>query len=361
MAGVTAPAIACFQQLLYSGWIAFRLMIWAMFRSLGLFLALLCASSVVSSAQKAKPAAADALSAERGLSLAGSGHCTEAIPVLRKALRSTADAEEKKKVGLAGLHCAMTHNAFFDSLTFLEVLGREFPRDPEVLYQATHAYSDLSLHASQDLMREAPFSFQVHELSAESLEVQGKYDEAAAEYRKILEISPLLPGIHYRLARVLLSKPEPSPDLVRQAKENLEQELELDPKNAGAEYVLGELARQDSDLPTAIQHFSKATKLDTGFSEAFLGLGMSLVATKRFNEAIPPLERYEKLQPDSPTGHYQLAIAYGGVGRKEDANREAALQRESAENLEQVKRKIAEGVMGTQSSEQSSQQSQSPK
>ena len=44
--------------------------------------------------------------------------------------------------------------------------------------------------------------------------MQGKYDEAAAEYRKILEMNPLLPGIHYRLGRVLLAKPDPSPAAV---------------------------------------------------------------------------------------------------------------------------------------------------
>ena len=250
----------------------------------------------------------------------------------------------KKRIGLDGLHCAMTHNLLLESLPFLESLSREFPRDPEVLYATTHAYSDLSVRASQDLMREAPFSYQVHELNAEALETQGQWDEAAAEYRKILEMSPLLPGIHYRLGRVLLSPQSPSPAAVQQAKENFQQELEIDPKNAGAEYVLGELARQDNDLPSAIRHFSRATKLDTGFSEAYLGLGMSFVSAKRFTDAIPPLESYEKLEPDSPTGHYQLALAYSGVGRKEDANREASLQRETAENLEQVKRKIAEGV-----------------
>ena len=294
-------------------------------------------------------------SAERGVGLAESGHCDEALPLLKKSIRQTSTRELQKRIGLDGLHCAMTRNAFLEALPFLEVLGREFPRDPEVLYAATHAYSDLSQRASQDLIREAPFSYQVHELSAESLEVQGKYEEAAAEYRKILEINPLLPGIHYRLGRALLSRQSPSPASVKEAKENRQQELELDPKNAGAEYVLGELARVDSDWANAIQHFSRATKLDTGFSEAYLGLGMSLVSAKRYADAIPPLQQYEKLQPDSPTGHYQLALAYGGVGRKEDANREAALQRDSAENLEQVKRKIAEGVMGKQSSDQTTQ------
>jgi hypothetical protein len=56
------------------------------------------------------------------------------------------------------------------------------------------------------------------------------------------------------------------------------------------------------------------------------------------------LETYEKFAPDSPTGHYQLALAYAGAGRKDDANREAALQRETAKSLEQVKRRVAEGL-----------------
>ena len=327
------------------------------------FLALVLLPAVFSVAQSAsahpKPSAPTTV--QRGVTLAENGNCKEALPLLKKSISQVTDRDLLKRAGLDGLHCAMTHNAYLDSLPFLEALGREFPRDPDVLYATTHAYSDLSQHASQDLIREAPFSYQVHQLSAESLEVQGRYDEAASEYRKILEISPLLPGIHYRLGRALMSKQNPAPADVAEAKQQFGQEIQIDPKNAGAEYVLGELARQDNDLPTAIRHFSRATKLDAAFSEAYLGLGMTLVSSKRFADAIPPLETYEKLEPDSPTGHYQLALAYSGAGRKEDANREASLQRESSENLEQVKRRIAEGVGGSQSSGQGTQPSPSPK
>jgi tetratricopeptide (TPR) repeat protein len=281
---------------------------------------------------------------QRAIALAESGQCTEALPLLKKSIRQVADRDVKKHIGLLGLNCAMTHNAPHDSLDFLGVLERDFPRDPEVLYVAAHAFSDLSLRASQDLVREAPFSYQVHELNAEALETQGKWDEAAAEYRKILDINPMLPGIHARLGRVLLSGPQPSAEAVAQAKKDFEDELAIDPSNATAEYVLGELAKDADDLSAAIQHYSRATKLDVGFAEAYLGLGSALVASKRFDDAIPPLERYEKLAPDSPSGHYQLALAYNGIGRKEDANREAALQRETAKNLEQLKRRVAEGL-----------------
>jgi tetratricopeptide (TPR) repeat protein len=320
---------------------------------------LLAGSGLISAAQSSNntsPTASDA--AQKAASLAESGHCTQALPLLKKMMRQTPDKELKKRLGLDGIRCAMTHNAPYDSLDFLAALSRDFPRDPEVLYAATHAFSDLSLHTSQELAREAPFSYQVHELNAEALELQQKWDEAAAEYRRILEINPFLPGIHARLGRVLISKPQPSPEAVAQAKKEFEQELEVDPRNASAEYVLGELAKDD-DPSAAIRHYSRATKLDADFGEAYLGLGTVLVSSKRFSEAISPLETYEKIAPDSPTGHFQLALAYAGVGRKEDANREAALQRQSAESLEHVRRRAADALF--KQSPEPAKTSESPK
>jgi len=307
----------------------------------------LLAAATITPAQVAKKSSPSPgkENAERGATLAESGNCSEAMPLLKKAIRQTLDRELKKRVGLDGIRCALTHDTPYDCLEFLDVLGRDFPNDPEVLYTATHAFSDLSIHASHELMREAPFSYQIHELNAETLEAQGKWDEAAAEYQKILELNPLVPGIHARLGRALLSKPQLTPEVIEAVKKNFEAELEIDPKNASAEYVLGDLAKNENDMAAAIRHFSRATKLDTGFSDAYLALGMALNAVKRFTEAIPPLEAYEALAPDSPTGHFQLAMAYAGVGRKTDANREAALQRQSAEALEQVKRKVQEGLV----------------
>jgi tetratricopeptide (TPR) repeat protein len=207
--------------------------------------------------------------------------------------------------------------------------------------------SDLSLRASKDLVREAPFSYQVYLLNAEALETQGKTAEAATEYRRIIAMNPLLPGMHARLGRVLLSG-QPTPEAVAEAKKNFEEELAIDPNNAAVQYVLGELLKDENNLPAAIQHYTRATKINPGFAEAYLGLGSALVAQQQFAEAIPPLEKYEQLAPDSPTGHYQLALAYNGAGRKDDANREAALQREAAKNLEQIKRRVSEGLESQQ-------------
>lgn len=274
------------------------------------------------------------LSAQRGISLAENGHCHEALPLLKKAVPHVADKDLKRKSGFAGVRCAMFLNQSDAAVDFLRLLDREFPHDPDVLYVAVHTYSDLSTRASLELASTAPSSYQARELNAESLEIQGKWDEAAEEYRRILKQNPRLPGVHYRLGRILVSKPNFGPELAAEAKREFEQELEIDPSNAGAEYVLGELARQAEQWDDAIKHFSRAAKLDSGFGDAFLGLGSSLISVKKFSEAVPPLETAVKLEPQNPTGHYQLGVAYSRTGRKQDADREFALHRKMAEQSE---------------------------
>jgi tetratricopeptide (TPR) repeat protein len=263
--------------------------------------------------------------------LAESGKCKEAIPLLKRALPQISDKDLQRSGGLDGVRCAMASNQFDAAEDFLRMLNREFPGDPEVLYTSVHTYSDLATRASQQLAISAPNSAQAHELNAESLEMQGKWDQAAKEYEAIAQQNPRLPGLHFRLGRLLLSEPNPPADASEQAKKEFQQELEIDPNNAGAEYVLGELARQESQWPEAIAHFRRAAKLDAGFGDAYLGLGLSLMSAKQFSEAVPPLETAVKLEPRNPAAHYNLAMAYNRAGRKEDADREFAVHRQMTE------------------------------
>ena len=286
--------------------------------------------SAPASAQSSKPAlpTTSSFPFTRALRLAQSGHCEEAIPILKKSLLPGRDSDMRRAAGLAGIRCAMVLNQSEAAIEFLRMLNREFPRDPEVLYVSVHTYSDLSTRAAQQLATTAPNSAQAHELNAESLEVQGKWDLAQKEYQAVLQQNPRQPGIHFRLGRLLLSKPEPGPTASEDAKREFHQELEIDPNNAGAEYVLGELARQAQQWDDAIQHFSRAAKLDAGFGDAFLGLGSSLMSQRKFSEAVPPLETAVKLEPQNPVAHYNLAMAYARSGRKEAADKEFAVHRE---------------------------------
>jgi tetratricopeptide (TPR) repeat protein len=277
-----------------------------------------------------KPAAVTPAVAEHAATLAESGRCAEALPVLARAAPHITEKELQKRVGLDGVRCATSLQQQEPLQDFLRMLGRQFPHDPEVLYVLTHAYSDLSASAARELATIAPASIPALEMDADANEQQGKWDQAEKDYRKILEQNSRYPGIHFRLARLILSRPNPAPDFAEQAKKELQQELEIDPANAGAEYVLGELARQAQDLPEAVKHFSKATELEPNFADAYLGLGMSLLAQKNYADAVAPLEKAVKLQPGNPAGHYSLATAYARTGRKEDAEREFALQQKTS-------------------------------
>jgi tetratricopeptide (TPR) repeat protein len=266
---------------------------------------------------------------QRALNLARAGHCKEAIPLLRRISRSTQIQKDlKRQAGFAGVHCGVVDINPDTATEFLRELSRDFPHDPEVLYLSVHTYSDLSTRAAQDLATSAPNSAQAHELNAESLEMQGKWNEAEKEYQAVLQQDPRLLGIHFRLGRLILSRTDPTPDMAERAKHEFRQELEIDPNNAGAEYVLGELARQDSQWDDAIQHFSRATKLDAGFGDAFLGLGSALLSAKQFSDAIPPLQTAVKLEPRNPGAHYNLATALTRAGRKEEADKEFAIHRQ---------------------------------
>src|SRR6185312_7066275 len=279
-------------------------------------------------------AADSSASTTQAIMLAQKGHCREALPLLKKSMSQTTDKQLEYQTAMMTARCAMSLDQTETAVRALLLLNREFPHDPEVLYTTTHFYSELASRASQELAATAPNSAQAQQLEAEAFESQGNLEKATAQYQEILKQNPQAPGVHYRLGRILLSKNPPESE---QAKKEFEQELKVDPSNASAEFMLGETARQAGHWDDAIAHFSRASQLDEGFLEAYLGLGMSLNTAQKFSEAVAPLEKYVKLEPADPAGHYQLATAYARSGRKQDAEREMALQREAeAKNPQQA-------------------------
>jgi tetratricopeptide (TPR) repeat protein len=236
-------------------------------------------------------------------------------------------AETRKRAGIVGLRCSLTLDDRDSTVDFIRLLHKQFTRDPDVLFILVHAYSDLSTRTAQDLGRTAPQSLAAHKLNAEALEVQGKWEPAQLEYEGIIEKEPDAPGIHFLLGRLLLSRPDAGPDATARAKQEFQKELQIDPTNSGAEYILGELARREDNWDEATARFSQAAKLDPNFAEAYLGWGVSLIGNKQYQEAIPPLRIAERLTPRNPDIHQALGTALVRSGQKEEANKEFAIHR----------------------------------
>jgi len=127
------------------------------------------------SAQAPKPTAlaTPSSSAQRGIALSESGHCPDALPLLKKSARQVTDKPLKLKVGLATVRCAMSLDQRGPALDALEWLNREFPHDPDVLL-CFHARVFRSFHSRiRWPLRRLRRSYQAHELNAEALEMQG--------------------------------------------------------------------------------------------------------------------------------------------------------------------------------------------
>lgn len=284
-------------------------------------------------------------SVQHALDLAQSGHCPQALTPLKQAFAGHLSSKLRLQVGLQALTCAMALNQDQEALQILLPLQKDYPHDPEVLYLATHVYSDLSTQASRSLIFYAPGSYQVHELDAESLEVQGEWQKAEGEYRSVLQMHPDLPGIHYRIGRLLLSEP-PSNDLAQQQKRlqaaaaEFDAELKIDPRNAGAEFVLGQLARQAGNWPDAVTHFSHAAQLNPTFTPALVAEGEARIHVKDYWSALKPLQEAERQQPADPTPHFLLSQVYRHDGNQAAANAEFKMYEQMRQQAQNAKDRL---------------------
>jgi Flp pilus assembly protein TadD len=271
---------------------------------------------------------APVISTEKALELAQQGHCKEAIPTLKHALprklRRTAENRPVSRVSVALWRWIIATRP----RTLFVCSPSSFPMTRTCSSFIVHAYSDLSSRTAQHLARTNPKSLPAHKLNAEAFEMQGNWAEAEREYTQMIAEYPNEPSLHFLLGRVLLSKPGGDAATIDRAKQEFQKELEIDPKNAGAHYVLGELARRAENCEAAVQEFSQAAKIDSSFAEAYYGWGYCLVTLKKYEEAIPPLRTAEHLTPGNPMVHYNLAIALNLTGQKEEAQKEFAIHRD---------------------------------
>lgn len=96
-------------------------------------------------------------------------------------------------------------------------------------------------------------------------------------------------------------------DRRREALALFDRAAELHAGNAELQFDRGFLLQGLNDHQAAVEAFNRALSIHPDHDRALYGLGLSLIALRRLDEAVPPLERNTRLQPMSPYGWYQLA------------------------------------------------------
>jgi tetratricopeptide (TPR) repeat protein len=154
--------------------------------------------------------------------------------------------------------------------------------------------------------------------SAAYLQRTGRYEESAARWRKVLELSPDDETAHRGLGTVLLMtghREESAAHLQKASEIKLRAAIEADPTSARAFNDLGALLLQAGRVEEAVAQFEKAAGLKPDFAAARANLGGALAKLGRLDEALVRLRQALELDAGYAPAHYQLGLV---LGRRED-------------------------------------------
>jgi predicted Zn-dependent protease len=150
---------------------------------------------------------------------------------------------------------------------------------------AESEYDSILYDAAQDDLRRAisldQNSYQAHLLLANALFKLAKVDDAIAEYRTAISLSPEQPRTYYQLALALQSKKD----------------------EAGAE-----------------QEIAKALSIDGHYAPALIESGKMLISENKLSDAVTQLNQAIRENPNAEQGYFLLAKAYAQLGDKQKSD-----------------------------------------
>lgn len=310
------------------------------------------ASKSFREALKLKPSLSNA-EAFLGICEAKSGQTHQALPRLERAFKNTREEALHQQIGLQLLELYHTMRDFNKAFDVLRSLQQTYPSNPEILYIAYRIHSDLGAKALSDLVKSAPNSARLHQVTAELLESDGDFPRAIEQYRKALEIDPKLSGIHHALGVAMLQSSRDEASRLKAQKE-FELELAVNPGAAYSEYQLGEIYWLDSKPEEALKHFSRALELQSSLVDAQIALGKVWISQGQPEKALTHLQEALRIDPENEVAHYRLAEAYRKLGRSQEAAEEMAAfkkLREASSSIATIYRQVQQSPITAQTVE----------
>jgi len=188
----------------------------------------------------------------------------------------------------------------------VQLLGdRAMKRVESRVTTKVEAYN-LVLHGRYLLGRRGPSLFEAIEHLEQAAEIAPEYAPAHAA----------LADAYGFLGSGLLMTPGMA---FRRSRDAAERALALDPERSDAQAALSMIALlHDWDRPRAIVHAERAIAIDPNYSLGHSRLGLAMVASGRFDEAVRSGERARTVDPLSPAVLYNLSICYFYAGRFEE-------------------------------------------
>jgi len=194
------------------------------------------------------------------------------------------------------------------------------PQDVNLLYLLGHAYERLGKGEVASLEKVAPGSSWAEQLLAESYSSSSEWSFAVIRFQNAIAISPARPGLHVGLGEVLLRAGR-----FKQAANEFDQELQIDPYSLRASVRRAEVKLIQGEVDGALRDWSQAIRIDEAQAERLLGIRESGYGDAAF-EQLPEAQRakLEAIAPqlranDSPAAHFALAFVATQSGNLSEA------------------------------------------
>jgi len=149
---------------------------------------------------------------------------------------------------------------------------------------------------------------------------ESKYDEAFAKFQPLLKDHPDTPFLHYTFGNALavLSRYDA-------AEEQMKLELKISPKSELPRIGLASIELRERRAADAAGFAQQALNLAPNSAEAHYLLGRAQLDLGHTDLAIQELEAANKIAPDSPEIHFNLAKVYAKTNQPEKADAERAI------------------------------------
>ena len=144
----------------------------------------------------------------------------------------------------------------------------------------------------------------------------GRYAEAAAKLENLVREAPESFEVQELLGLVYSAQSQDA-----RATQHLQKAVHLKPDSAPARTNLAANLARLGRLDLATEQFKKAVELDPRNFETNHNLGESYIRSGKVADAAPYLEKAQQINPSSYDNGYDLSLAYIQIGRLRDARR----------------------------------------
>ena len=150
--------------------------------------------------------------------------------------------------------------------------------------------------------------------------LQGNLRAAEAAFLKVTEIDPKYADGHVNVARVRIQEGS-----LTDAEEPLRHALSLNPDLAKTHFFLGTVLKSQGQYDKAAEHLRRAASLYPRDRVVRNTLGRVFFLQRKYPEAIAELQQVLAVDPEDLQAHYNLMLAYQGLGDDKAAARERSL------------------------------------